>query len=1288
MNKLLLAFLGIILYWSAPVFAQENRAFNGTGNNLEHPEWGSRDAFLKLEASNSFADGYSEPGGQNRPPARTISNDVFAQPEPIYSNLGLSDFVWVWGQFMDHDITLVGIDQTEPIAIPTPADDPFFLGEPIYTYRSLYDENTGTGPDNPLNCRNEITAWLDASNVYGSEDSRADYLRTYSGGKMRTSAGNLLPWNTYSGEFDDFVDPHAPGMANDNHFSIKYFLGGDVRANENPLLNSLHTLFVREHNRLCDELAVAHPDWNDEQLFQHARKIVGGLIEAIAYEQWLPSMGIVLPPYDGYHPEVDPAIYNSFSAATFRYGHSTIGGTLRRVGNDGNPIPEGHVALRDAYFNPFVMYDTGLDPLLIGMATQTQQESDAKMVDDLRNFLFGNPGEGGLDLAAVNIVRGRERGLPDYNSLREEYGLSRYTSFNQICPGDPVLAGQLASLYGDIDDIDPWVGALCEDHLPNTLFGPLMTAVVYTQFLSIRNGDRFYYENDPALSPEEKNRIKTTKLIDVIKRNTNITILKNDADHPSLFFARDLSPDDCPDVVAGFSYLGEFNDHKYFLSDNIYQWNAAKDLAETNNGYLASIGDEAENNFLKNHISSMTFIGLNDQQTEGDLVWDSGDSLTYTNFSSCEFCGQNTEANDFGLMNHWDGSWSFTNQWVAKKFIMEVSCGGSPSSEIVLNCPGDITLEPTMDSVVVYWDDPVATTTCPDGGLVVTLDVNDPPSGSLFAPGVYTINYAATDDCGNTASCGFQIVIPEESATIEMNCSGDLAVAATSEEGAIVEFPEPEVTTNCPGGYTLTQTTGLSSGSLFPLGTTVVTFVAEGAGCDVQAQCSFSVTVSESGDCPPAIDGFAFLGAIGDHQYFLSDDLADWAAAKSIAAANGGYLASINSQEENVFLKNHISQIVFIGLNDLAQEGDLQWDSGEPVTYTNYSSCEFCGQNTEINDYGVMNHWDGSWSFTNYLVMKPYLMERVCENVPPEPISVGDLVWDDYNGDGIQDEGEPGIAGVWVLLFDCNDNFISSMATDADGHYLFADLEPGEYKIKFANPGGGRWASPKDAGNDDSIDSDMNIYSGYTDCFTLENGANLTIDGGFHVTGARLAASILTFEAEKDAKKVNLFWSSNAGYKVDKYVVERSADGVDFKPLLKQSSFGGNSVKVYQDVDDNPLSGDNYYHLKLFMSDGSVTYSDVKKVSFDYDLKAISLYPNPASQFVNLDLKTYAGKRGTVKIFNAIGMLVKQKEFDNIPAAPIGFDLKDYRNGIYFFRVKIEGNRQETLRLILSNLGN
>ena len=387
------------------------RSIDGAGNNEINSSWGQAKIEQRRLFTNSYADGVSSID-ESLPSARLVSNNIAAQDESIINDRGLTDMVWQWGQFLDHDIVLTHSGD-EPANIPVPLGDssfdPFATGqEEISFSRSEISDQTGTRQQ-----VNSITAFIDASNVYGSDDERAAALRSFEGGKLKVSDGNLLPFNT-------------EGLDNAGGPSSSLFLAGDIRANEQVGLIAMHTLFVREHNRLCEKYAAVNPQLGDEELYQKARKYVGALMQVITYKEFLPTlMGKHrMKPYHGYKADVNPGIFNSFAVAAYRFGHSTISPTILRLDNAGNEIEAGNLSIAGAFFRPDLLdSEESIGYLLKGLASQEMQEIDSKITDGLRNFLFGAPGSGGLDLASLNIQRGRDHGVGKYNQVRRELGL-------------------------------------------------------------------------------------------------------------------------------------------------------------------------------------------------------------------------------------------------------------------------------------------------------------------------------------------------------------------------------------------------------------------------------------------------------------------------------------------------------------------------------------------------------------------------------------------------------------------------------------------------------------------------------------------------------------------------------------------------------------------------------------------------------------------------------------------------------------------------------------------------
>ncbi len=318
-----------------------------------------------------------------------------------------------------------------------------------------------------------------------------------------------------------------------------FFIAGDVRANEQIGLTAAHTLFVREHNSIAEDIAgrIEAGDGatlkllkksgleESEFIYESARKVVGAQIQQITYSEYLPLLigKNLVDDYSGYNPKVDPRISNEFANVSFRLGHSQLSPELQRVNPDGSS--DGSIALGKGFFTPQTVVNDGADSVLVGLTAQEAQAVDNLVVDGVRNFLFP-AGTGGFDLAAVNIQRGRDVGLPSYNKARRGLGLQPVTAFlttdRQLgITSDPEVAARFASIYDSVEDVDFWIGGISEDRVNGGLVGELFNKVLTDQFTRLRDGDRFFYLNHldelSILDPD----FETTKLSDILEDNTN-----------------------------------------------------------------------------------------------------------------------------------------------------------------------------------------------------------------------------------------------------------------------------------------------------------------------------------------------------------------------------------------------------------------------------------------------------------------------------------------------------------------------------------------------------------------------------------------------------------------------------------------------------------------------------------------------------------------------------------------------------------------------------------------------
>jgi len=513
------------------MLAQESRSIDGTRNNLSNIELGSVGQQYYRLAPPSYMDGI---GSINPalPNPREISNLLFDQESNLLDQNDLSDFNWAFGQFMCHDIDYIKYNHDEQLEISVPESDNFFSSESTLSYfRKSFDPSTGNAQQGARQYQNHATTYLDGSSIYGSDEERAAWLRTFEGGKLKTSDGDYMPWNTLSGEFNSLIDENAPFMkAQPGSTHQKLFVAGDERVNKNPAILALHTVFLREHNRLCDELAENNPNWSDERLYQRARKMVGAYIQKITFDDWLPSIGIIIEEYTGYNPSIDPTISNSFSAAAVVLENTLMGSELLRLDDNGNSISKGSLSVGEGfYYEPTTLFLDGIDVYLKGMSTQVQQQFDVMANTSLRNFDFANNKTLAYDRVADRILSGRDRGLPTYNEMRLNLGLPDYSTFSNLTGGDSEISEKLNALYSSVDDLDLWVGLLAEKKQNSSILGEVIANIIEDQLRNLRDGDRFYYRNETQVfSIFDIQEIENTTLHDIIARNTSITIMQDD----------------------------------------------------------------------------------------------------------------------------------------------------------------------------------------------------------------------------------------------------------------------------------------------------------------------------------------------------------------------------------------------------------------------------------------------------------------------------------------------------------------------------------------------------------------------------------------------------------------------------------------------------------------------------------------------------------------------------------------------------------------------------------------
>ncbi|XP_013166845.1 PREDICTED: peroxidase-like, partial [Papilio xuthus] len=530
------------------------RSIDGTSNNVKHPGWGRAGAPFSRIAAPRYSDGiYAMPlavSGRPLPNPRTLSTQLFAD-RPIASRT-LSYMNMQWGQFVTHDLLSQAMevndeggiqccygkgrdvlpqewqnDKCIPICIPE--DDPFYKQHGV---RCINFVRSVTTPRDDCSLgyaeqMNTVTSFLDGSPLYGSDPALASKLRERSGGRLKEK--------TKPGSKRGFLPMADTKTCDLRNASDPCYLAGDRRVNQTPTLAVIHTLLLREHNRVADILSSLNPLWTDEKIYQEARKIVIAEIQHITYQEWLPlNFGESYLRYyrivpsalhsRDYNPDVNPGVVGSFAAA-FRSLHSVVPDSFLTC-----PATY-HCAymykLSDHYFNPALVESSceSLDDIVRGILMQSSAESDPYCTREITNLLFKLNNQWGMDLVAMDIQRGRDHGLASYNDYRETCGLKRAKSFQDLTgeiPQDRINA--LSQIYESVDDIDLFVGGIMEKSVKGSILGPTFQCIVAEQFYRTRIGDRFFYDNGEmphSFTPEQLKEIKKASMARLICDNTD-----------------------------------------------------------------------------------------------------------------------------------------------------------------------------------------------------------------------------------------------------------------------------------------------------------------------------------------------------------------------------------------------------------------------------------------------------------------------------------------------------------------------------------------------------------------------------------------------------------------------------------------------------------------------------------------------------------------------------------------------------------------------------------------------
>ncbi|GFV80851.1 peroxidase [Trichonephila clavipes] len=417
------------------------------------------------------------------------------------------------------------------ISIQVRKDDPFFS---TYNKTCLFLHRTQLCSSCNVEKReqkNGVTATLDSSQIYGSDDDTASKIRASDGtGKLifrRTEHGDFLP-----------IDKNAQKIFCPAEIRSTCLKSGDVRLNQHTALSGIQTIYMREHNRIATKMKELNPHWEEERLYQESRRLNIAQLQCITYREYLPQLlgSSIMKHFNltvdsstqgtKYDGSLRLGVWNEFANSCFRL-HSMIASDIGAL----------HMRFRDILINPGLLEDGFMDDIMRGGCQVPSEKYDHWHIPDIKQSLGRTPGTiEGTDLISIDIQRARDHGMPPYVEMVKycSNGVIVISSFKDLSPllMKDENVKYLENNFKTVQDIDLYVGIQMEKLYPGSEVGPTTACIIAKQFYFFKFADRFYFEHDgevPSFTPAQRNSLKQCSFSRLLCDNTNITQIQRNA---------------------------------------------------------------------------------------------------------------------------------------------------------------------------------------------------------------------------------------------------------------------------------------------------------------------------------------------------------------------------------------------------------------------------------------------------------------------------------------------------------------------------------------------------------------------------------------------------------------------------------------------------------------------------------------------------------------------------------------------------------------------------------------